>query len=71
MRSNLQQMEESGLSNAFEGPFCCDKHERGLLKNFSKSRGKWLACGIFYFRIASVLVTVTSGVNNAMVLNAI
>ena len=25
-------MEESGLSNAFEGPFCCDKHERGLLK---------------------------------------
>ena len=64
-------MEESGLSNAFEGPFCCDKHERGLLKNFSKPRGKWLAGGIFYFRIASVLVTVTSGVNNAMVLNAI
>lgn len=64
-------MEESGLSNAFEDPFCCDIHERGLLKNFSKPRRKWFACDIFYFRIASVLVTVTSGVNNAMVFNAI
>lgn len=25
-------MEESGLSNAFEDPFCCDIHEQGLLK---------------------------------------
>ena len=64
-------MEESGLSNAFEDPFCCDIHERGLLKNFSKPAENGFLAIFFYFRIASVLVTVTSGVNNAMVFNAI